>query len=79
MLNLSVIYRRIIIEFGIHKYTCKIHIKKGKGKGVTLAMRATRAVDLQLYYCLIWTLDRGGWVTPRPGRFTPGDVAVEAS
>jgi hypothetical protein len=39
-------------------------------------MRATRSVYLQLYYCLNWTLDGGERFTPRPGRLTPGNVAV---
>jgi hypothetical protein len=36
----------------------------------TKAQRGSRGIALLFYLTL--ALDRGGWSTPRPGRFTPG-------
>jgi len=36
------------------------------------AMRAQRAVEVQLYSLFNIRARWGGWATPRPGRFTPG-------
>jgi hypothetical protein len=54
------------------------HISKGKGKGHPRT--GHEGPDGEKRYCctlsLTSALDRGGWSTRRPGRFTPGEDPV---
>ena len=55
-------------------YVCSV---KGKGKGKVHPRTGHKGPEGELRYSstlsLPSALDGGGWSTPRPGRFTPGE------
>jgi hypothetical protein len=79
-----VLFRKIAAAYAEdqmkHEYSIlfehNVDLMDDRGSKTFTLEQATKTQRGVEFFCFFWALDGGGWSTPRPGRFTPGNDLV---